>query len=109
LVAAAALGHLFFGDLHLDVAAAIVVGSVPGVLLGARLSSRAPGGVVRAALVVVLVASATKLLGAPNWATLAAAVVSLAVAVPTLARTRETPASPVEPKLTTAGTVTDRG
>ena len=44
LVAAAALGHVFFGDLHLDLAATIVLGSVPGVLLGARLSSRAPAG-----------------------------------------------------------------
>ena len=83
LVASAALGHLFFGDLHLDLAAAIVLGSVPGVLIGARLSSRAPADVVRAALVVVLLASALKLFGAPGlWvlgvvcaATLAAVVV----------------------------------
>jgi uncharacterized membrane protein YfcA len=101
LVAAAALGHLFFGDLHLDVAAAIVLGSVPGVLLGARLSSRAPGGVVRAALVVVLVASATKLLGAPNGVTLVAAVAALAVALPTLAR-RRPPSPPMEGRLVAA-------
>ena len=54
LVAAAALGHVFFGDLQLDIAAAVLVGSVPGVLLGARISSRAPAGLVRAALVIVL-------------------------------------------------------
>ncbi|HET8658059.1 MAG TPA: sulfite exporter TauE/SafE family protein [Micromonosporaceae bacterium] len=66
LVTAAALGHAFFGDLHLDVAAAVLVGSVPGVLLGARMSSRAPAGVVRAALVVVLAASALKLFGVAN-------------------------------------------
>ncbi len=102
LVAAAALGHLLFGDLHLDVAAAIVIGSVPGVLLGARLSSKAPGGFVRAALVVVLVASATKLLGAPNWVTLAAAVAALAVALPTLARARAD-VSAEKPSLTPAG------
>ena len=70
LVTAAALGHLFFGDLHLDLAASILIGSVPGVLLGARLSSRAPAGIVRAALVVVLLASAMKLFSAPNWAVL---------------------------------------
>jgi hypothetical protein len=66
---------------------------------------------VRAALVVVLVASATKLLGAPNWATLVAAIAALAVALPTLARTRApaTGSSAAEPNLTTAGTVTDRG
>ncbi|MGC9668102.1 sulfite exporter TauE/SafE family protein [Planosporangium sp. 12N6] len=66
LVAAAALGHVLFGDFHLDLSAAILVGSIPGVLLGARLSSRAPAGVVRAALVFVLLASALKLFGVPN-------------------------------------------
>lgn len=63
LVAAAALGHAFFGDLHLDIAAAVLVGSVPGVLIGARLSSRAPAALIRVALVVVLLASALKLFG----------------------------------------------
>jgi len=66
LVSAAALGHALFGDLHLDIAAAVVVGSVPGVLIGARLSAYAPAAVVRSALVVVLLASALKLLGAGN-------------------------------------------
>jgi len=66
LVAAAALGHAFFGDLHLDIAAAVLVGSIPGVLIGARISSRAPAGLVRSALVVVLLASALKLLDVPN-------------------------------------------
>jgi len=68
LVAAAALGHALFGDLHLDIAAAVLVGSVPGVLIGARLSSRAPAGLIRAALVVVLLASALKLFGLPTVA-----------------------------------------
>ena len=53
LVSAAALGHAFFGDLHLDLAAAVLIGSVPGVLIGSRISSRAPAGLVRAALVTV--------------------------------------------------------
>ncbi|MDY7090825.1 MAG: sulfite exporter TauE/SafE family protein [Actinomycetota bacterium] len=61
LVTAAALGHAFFGDLHLDLAAAVLVGSIPGVLIGSRVSSRAPAGLVRAALVIVLLASALKL------------------------------------------------
>jgi uncharacterized protein len=66
LVTAAALGHLFFGDLHLDVAGALLVGSIPGVLLGAHLSSRAPAGFVRTALAVVLLASGLKLLHLPD-------------------------------------------
>ncbi|GIF08129.1 sulfite exporter TauE/SafE family protein [Actinoplanes siamensis] len=61
LVAAAALGHAFFGDLHLDIAGAVMLGSIPGVLIGSRISSRAPGGLVRSALIIVLLASSLKL------------------------------------------------
>jgi uncharacterized membrane protein YfcA len=68
LVAAAALGHLLFGDFRLDLTAALLVGCLPGVYLGARLSSRAPGGIVRRALALVLLASALKLLGVPDLA-----------------------------------------
>jgi uncharacterized membrane protein YfcA len=88
LVASAALGHLFFGDLHIDLAAAIILGSVPGVLLGARLSSRAPADVVRAALVVVLLASALKLFGAPGLWVLAVVSAATLVAVVALVRGR---------------------
>jgi uncharacterized protein len=63
LVASAAVAHLLFGDFQLELTASLVLGSVPGVLVGALLSSRAPGGFIRAALSVVLVASGLKLLG----------------------------------------------
>jgi uncharacterized membrane protein YfcA len=79
LVAAAAFGHALFGDLRLGIAAAVLVGSVPGVVLGARLSSRAPASLVRSALVVVLVASAVKLFGLPNLALMIAAVAAVAL------------------------------
>lgn len=63
LVASAALGHYFFGDFSLDVTGSLLVGALPGVYIGAKFSSRAPGGVIRRALILVLVASALKLLG----------------------------------------------
>lgn len=63
LVASAALGHLFFGDFQLGLTASILIGSIPGVFIGAQLSSRAPDHAIRPALVVVLMASALKLLG----------------------------------------------
>lgn len=69
LVSAAALGHLLFGDFHLDLTTSLLLGSIPGVYVGARLSSRAPGGLVRRALAFVLLASALKLLGVPNGPT----------------------------------------
>jgi uncharacterized membrane protein YfcA len=64
LVAAASLGHIFFGDFTLGLTSSVLVGAIPGVWLGARVSSRAPAGLVRRALAVVLLASGTKLLGA---------------------------------------------
>ncbi|MFJ2028797.1 sulfite exporter TauE/SafE family protein [Streptosporangium sp. NPDC087985] len=70
LVVSAAFGHLLFGDFQLDITTSLLAGSIPGVYLGARISARAPGGVIRALLAVVLLASALKLLGAGNAATL---------------------------------------
>lgn len=78
LVSAAALGHALFGDLRLDIAGAVLAGSIPGVLLGARMSSRAPATMVRAALIVVLTASGLKLFDLPNQA-IAAVVAGLAL------------------------------
>ena len=63
LVASAAVAHYFFGDFSLDVTASLLVGAIPGVYVGAKFSSHAPGGIVRRALTLVLVASGLKLLG----------------------------------------------
>ena len=64
LVASASLGHLLFGDFGLALTASVLVGAIPGVWLGARVSSHSPGSLVRRALILVLLASGTKLLGA---------------------------------------------
>jgi uncharacterized membrane protein YfcA len=66
LVASAALGHILFGDFELGLTTSLIVGCVPGVWVGARLSSRAPGGMIRRALAFVLLASALKLLNVPT-------------------------------------------
>jgi uncharacterized protein len=109
LVAAAALGHALLGDLRIDIAATVLLGSVPGVLLGARMSARAPATLIRAALVIVLVASALKLLELPNTVVVTAVVVlGLAGGIHAVARRRTTtgPAPtevrPSDPDLTTA-------
>jgi uncharacterized membrane protein YfcA len=62
LVTSAALGQLLFGHIDFGLAGALVLGSVPGVYLGARSSAHAPDGIVRPVLVSVLVASALALL-----------------------------------------------
>jgi uncharacterized membrane protein YfcA len=66
LVASAAVGHLLFGDFHLDITTSLLLGCIPGVWVGAHLSARAPGGLVRRALAFVLLASALKLLNVSN-------------------------------------------
>jgi uncharacterized membrane protein YfcA len=76
LVASAALGHVLFGDFKLALTASILVGAIPGVFLGAQLSSRAPDHVIRPALIIVLLASSSKLLGATNLVAAVAVVVA---------------------------------
>jgi len=68
LVVSAALAHLLFGDFRLDLTVGVLVGALPGVFVGAQLSSRLPGGLIRKALAVVLTASGLKLLGVGNVA-----------------------------------------
>lgn len=68
LVLSAAVGHLLFGDFVLGLTASLLLGSVPGVYTGARLSARADDRVIRPLLVTVLSASALKLLGVPTTA-----------------------------------------
>jgi uncharacterized membrane protein YfcA len=72
LVAAAAVGHLLFGSFSLVIAGSLLVGAIPGAWLGAHVSSRAPGGLIRRVLAILLLASGLKLLGVPDEWVLAA-------------------------------------
>ena len=66
LVGSAALGQAIFGDVRFGLTTSLIVGAVPAVYVGARLSSRAPSWFVRRGLAVVLLASALKLLDVPS-------------------------------------------
>jgi uncharacterized membrane protein YfcA len=68
LVGAATLSHAIFGHVDLSLTGSLLIGSMPGVYLGARVSSRAPDALIRPALVVILIASALKLLDFSNGA-----------------------------------------
>jgi uncharacterized protein len=61
LVTSAAVGHLLFGDFRLDLTTSLLLGSIPAVYVGARVSAQAPGRLVRRALMIVLFASGLKL------------------------------------------------
>src|SRR5262249_54051198 len=79
LVLAAAIGHLLWGDFEFGLTTSLLLGSIPGVIIGAQISSRAKDSVIRPALVLVLTLSALKLLGAPN-AVLGAVLVAAVIA-----------------------------
>ena len=78
LVAAAALGHAIFGSLSLDLTASVLLGAIPGVYMGAQVSSRANDHIIRPPLVAVLAISALKLLNASNAVLLGATIASVA-------------------------------
>lgn len=80
LVASAAIGHAFFGDLDLGLTLPLLVGSIPGVYLGAQLSSRLTGGFIRRALAFVLLASGLKMLNVDNLTTISILIVALLLA-----------------------------
>jgi len=90
LTLAAALGALAFGHVEFAVTASIVLGSVPAVLVGSLLSSRAPDRYIRPVITFVIFASGLKYVGvgttALGWALcavlLAAAAAWLALAQP---------------------------
>ena len=63
LTAAAALGALAFGHVQFGLTAAVVIGSVPAVLVGSLLSSRAPDKYLRPVITFVIFASGLKYAG----------------------------------------------
>ncbi len=66
LVLAAAIGHLLWGEFEVGLTSSLLIGAVPGVIIGAHVSSRAPDAIIRPILVLVLALSALKLLDVPN-------------------------------------------
>jgi uncharacterized protein len=63
LTLAAALGALAFGHVEFAVTTSIIIGSVPGVIAGSLVSSRAPDRLVRPVITFVIFASGLKYVG----------------------------------------------
>lgn len=78
LTLAAGLGHWFLGSINVDVLASLLVGSIPGILIGSYAAPRIPEIALRLVLAATLVLVATKLtfdvIPASSGATTAAAV-----------------------------------
>ncbi|GAC1611800.1 MAG: sulfite exporter TauE/SafE family protein [Mycobacteriales bacterium] len=81
LVGAAAFGHLLFGSVQLAVTGSLLLGALPAIYAGARLSASAPAQVTRPVIAGLIAASALGLLQAPGWSLLAAAALASAVMV----------------------------
>jgi uncharacterized protein len=84
LLWAAGIAHWIGGNVDFVLAGNILIGSVPGVLLGGMLAVRAPLGFLRTALAVVLIASGTTLVvkeGTPEVVVPAIVIASLMVGV----------------------------
>jgi uncharacterized protein len=79
LLWAAGIAHWVGGNVDFTLAANILIGSIPGVVIGAALSDRAPQGFIRTALGLVLVGSGIVTIqkGDPNVWPIAAAVAAL--------------------------------
>ena len=63
LTMAAALGALAFGHVEFSVTTSIIIGSVPAVLVGSLISSRAPDRYIRPVITFVIFASGLKYVG----------------------------------------------
>ena len=73
LVLAAAVSNIALHGLDWSVTIPLLVGSVPGTILGSRLAPRMPQSILRRGIVVVLTMSGVALLDKAGWAPLGAA------------------------------------
>ncbi|MGZ4459790.1 MAG: sulfite exporter TauE/SafE family protein [Nocardioidaceae bacterium] len=72
LVMAAAISNIMTYGLDLNLTIPLIIGSVPGSILGARLAPRVPASLIRRGLVVILTMSGLALLDKAGWAPLGA-------------------------------------
>ncbi|MBQ1089423.1 sulfite exporter TauE/SafE family protein [Streptomyces sp. B93] len=105
MVAAAALGHLLVGDADLGLAGTLLVGAIPGVVVGALVSTRVGGSAVRWALVVLLTGSGLSMLKASSAVIVTACVAMALVGIVSAVRGRRSgsPRGPVEEERAEAG------
>jgi uncharacterized membrane protein YfcA len=80
LLWAAGLAHVVGGNVDFGLAGNILVGSVPGVIVGSNMSVRWPQGVLRAVLGVILIAAGVAILNKANTEIVPYAIVVAALA-----------------------------
>ncbi|TAK69726.1 MAG: sulfite exporter TauE/SafE family protein [Actinomycetota bacterium] len=78
MLAAGAIAHAGIGGVDLGIVISLLLGQIPGVWLGARISSRYDGQELRWLLLAIVGSSAIALLGAPAWLATTVSIVSIA-------------------------------
>jgi len=79
MLIAGAIAHAGLGEIDLAVVVSLLIGQIPGVLIGSRMSTRYDGHLLRYLLMVILAVTALKLLGVVS--SLFAGVVAIAAVV----------------------------
>ena len=74
----AGVSHLAHGNVDTHAMGWLLLGSIPGVLLGSQMSIRVPDRVLRAAFGDILLLSGLRLIEVPDWALIVGIVASLA-------------------------------
>ncbi|MSO27806.1 MAG: sulfite exporter TauE/SafE family protein [Candidatus Nanopelagicales bacterium] len=97
MLIAGAIAHAGLGNIDIAVVVSLLIGQLPGVYFGARLSARYDGRRLRYLLMVVLAATAIKLLGAPSVVAGTIAIVGVLVIGTMMLRERVRSTSSCEP------------
>ena len=79
MLIAGAIAHAGLGEIDMAVVVSLLIGQIPGVLIGSRMSTRYDGHLLRYLLMVILAVTALKLLGLVS--SLFAGVVAIAAVV----------------------------
>ena len=101
LLWAAGIAHAIGGNVDYGLAANILVGSVPGVIIGSQLSVKWPQGLLRGALGVILIAAGLTIMNKANtdlvpWVVAIAAVAVAALFIIQVALRKEVEQDPEE-------------
>jgi uncharacterized membrane protein YfcA len=88
MLIAGAIAHAGFGDISIAVVVSLLIGQIPGAFIGARMSSRYDGHALRWLLMVILAATALKLLGISSLIAGMIAIVGVAVVIVLIVRER---------------------
>lgn len=97
MLAVGAIAHAGLGEVDWKIVVSLLIGQVPGVFIGARISSRYNGQELRWLLLVLVAAGGVSLLGAPKWVGTSMTLIGVvALGVPIIVRHYRSPGTSTE-------------